>query len=381
MIVVKEVLNKTDFKNFIKFPYQLYRNVNYYVPKFFDNETYIFSPEKNTSYGFSEARLFLAYDGEKIVGRIATIINHRYNMEHNCKELRFSRFDVIDNLDVTRALFDIVKSIAIENELDTIIGEMGFNEFEHFGLLTDGYESYGLYNDIYNYPYYIKHLEVLGFVKDESWSIYRYSVPEVLDSRYDDITKFVFRKYNLKFAPVSELNKEELKDILFKSMMLRSKKYDYRYAFTNMTDKEMMDKTIQYIEFVQNIIIDINFVSAIVNNDNDVVAFSLAIPSLAKILAKINGLSTVNYKHLYSKGYLKSDSVDLFSIVVSNEYQNQGLSLILQNQILKACKNRDIKYINTSFDFDLCDNLKLDWNNLEFNKNKTFTSYKYKLGE
>ena len=176
MIYIKEVSTKKELKKFITFPNSLYRNKDEYVKPLLNDEINIFSPIKNDAFSYCESKQFLAYNDKKIVGRIATIINHRYNIEKKVKQIRFTRFDVIDDIEVTKALFDKVEEIAIDNNLEEIIGPVGFCDLDYLGLLTKGFDLKVYKNNHYNYEYYQKHLKTLGFIKDFNWNIYNINI-------------------------------------------------------------------------------------------------------------------------------------------------------------------------------------------------------------
>ena len=380
MITVKEVVTKNDYKQFVEFPNQLYRNCNYYLPNYISEEYNLFNPSKNLAYDYSECNLFLCVDGDKVLGRVATVINHRYNEEHNVNELRFFKFDVVDNLDVSTALVNKMKNLAIENGLDSIVGTMGFNQFNHYGLLTNGFDNYSIYDAQYNHEYYINHLLKLNFVKDHEWNSYQITIPNTLDKRVDDITSFILKKYDLKLVSVVNVKKnEQLPDLMAKSIFLRMKNYDYLYSFNTISDKELNAYSNKFKTIIQLNSFEMAYYFVITDKNDDVVAFILGIPSIAKLLGKQRFKIMPSLSTVYKKATTKSDSVDLIGIIVKKEYQNIGLSLILQNELFKLCKKYDVKYINTDFDFDLSDVIKKDYQSYDMKLIKTFSSFRFDL--
>ena len=103
-------------------------NCPYYVPQFYGDEYRLFFPEKNVHSEYSKSRFFLAYKGDEIVGRIAGIVVYPYIQKTGRKVMRFSRFDLIDDEEVARALFKAVEDFAREEGLDEIQGPMGCND-------------------------------------------------------------------------------------------------------------------------------------------------------------------------------------------------------------------------------------------------------------
>lgn len=376
MITIKEVANKYDFKDFTNFPYQLYKNCQYYIPNFVD-DNYLFDENRNSSYDYCECRLFLCVDGDKVLGRIATIINHRYNEEHDTKEIRFFKYSAIDSLEVTTLLMNQVKMVAKENDLTSIVGDMGFTQFNHYGVLADGFDSFSVYDAKYNYPYYVDHLKRLNFKEDSSWSCYKINVPKTLDNRMDSIRDVILKKYNLKFQSITTIKKNDnLADIISKSMALRMKNYDYFYSFNTISEEEIQILVNRFKTIIEFTNINTCYYFVVTDKNDDVVGFALGIPSLATFLGRQNMIISPSISSLYKKASSKAESIDLISIVVNKEYQNRGISLILKNELFKACVNNNIKYINTDFDFDLSKTIKEEFDDCEVKKVKTFTSFR-----
>ena len=130
-VIIREVISKKDLKKWIEFPNSLYKNNEYYVPFLASDEEETFSPTKNPAYDFCETKLFLAYKDNKPVGRIAGLINHAYNKKWGKNAIRFTRFDFIDDHEVSRALFDKVVAWGKENGLTEIMGPIGFTDMDH----------------------------------------------------------------------------------------------------------------------------------------------------------------------------------------------------------------------------------------------------------
>ena len=379
MITIREVSNKNDMKAFSSFPSQLYKNNPYYVPSFLD-DNFLFNPTRNPSYVYCECRLFICVDGDKVLGRVATIINHRYNEEHNVKELRYFKLTVVDSFEATTRLMNQVKKVAVENNLTSIVGEMGFTQLSHYGLLLEGFDDYAVYDSQFNFPYYIDHLKKLNFRLDKTWNSYRLTVPSTLDKRNDGFRDVILKRYNLKLSSITNMKKNpDLPEIISKSMSLRLKNFDYFYSFNSINEEEMDDLVNKFKMIIQFTNINSCYYYVITDKDDEVVGFVLGIPSLAKFLSKQKAVLSPSISRLYNKAYNKGDSIDLLSIVIKKEYQNLGIIRILKNELLKSCIESGVKYINTDLDFDLLDVVKDEFRDLDMKKLKTFGSYRFDL--
>ena len=132
-ITIKKVSSKKELKTFIRFNYELYKENPYSVPDLYDDMLNTFSPKKNAAFEFCEAEYFLAYKDNKVVGRIAGIINKRANETWNKKEVRFGWIDFLDDIEISRALLDAVAQWGKSKGMDTIQGPLGFTDFDAEG--------------------------------------------------------------------------------------------------------------------------------------------------------------------------------------------------------------------------------------------------------
>ena len=197
-ITIKKVSTQKELKTFIRFNYELYKDNPYSVPDLYDDMLNTFSPKKNAAFEFCEAVYFLAYKDDKVVGRIAGIINHRANETWQKKEVRFGWIDFLDDIDISRALLDAVAEWGKLKGMDTIQGPLGFTDFDAEGMLIEGFDQLSTMATIYNYPYYPQHMEKLGFEKDADWVEYKIYVPDAIPDKHKRISDLIQRKFNLK---------------------------------------------------------------------------------------------------------------------------------------------------------------------------------------
>lgn len=237
-MIVKEVRTKKERREFFKFPLKLYKGNPYAVPQLISDEDDEFNPEVNDAYSYAESKMFLCYDDSgKIAGRIAAIHNKAYNAKQNVKQLRFTRYDVIDDFAVTEALFEPVKAWAKELGMDEIVGPIGFSDLDKQGMLVEGFDRDDMYLTIYNYPYYVSHMEKLGMKKAADWVEYRIAVPTEPDERLYRIADMVkersgFEYYEIKsFKSVEKVIHRALKEIM-------NEVFAHLYGVVEITDRQ-----------------------------------------------------------------------------------------------------------------------------------------------
>jgi len=118
-IKIKRVKNYGDLKLFVKFPFGIYADHPHWTPTLVKEALETFTPGKNPAYQQAETRLFLAYNDQRIVGRIAGILSHAANDKYQTDNLRFGWFDTVEDLNLIVLiiyLFEQVLDIEFEEE-------------------------------------------------------------------------------------------------------------------------------------------------------------------------------------------------------------------------------------------------------------------------
>ena len=149
-ITIKTVKTKKDLGTFIDFHYDLYKGNPYDAPNLFSEEMNTLRRDKNAAFDFCESEYFLAYKGDRLVGRIAAIINHRANEKWKRNSVRFGWIDFIDDEAVSRALLKAVEDYGLQHGMDEIVGPLGFTDMDPEGMLTLGFDQLGTMPTIYN---------------------------------------------------------------------------------------------------------------------------------------------------------------------------------------------------------------------------------------
>ena len=195
-VTIKEVRTKKDLRAFVHFPNLLYKDNPYYVPQIESIDRNTLTPSRNHAFEVCEGKYWLAYDeGGAVVGRVAGIINHRYNEKTGEKICRFGWIDFIDDRCVSKALMDTVECYAKGKGMDIVNGPMGFLEFDAAGVLVESYDKLPTAYGKYNAPYYESHLTEMGYVKDADYVEYLIKVPEVIPERYARMAELVSIRY------------------------------------------------------------------------------------------------------------------------------------------------------------------------------------------
>lgn len=341
-ITVKKVRNRRDLRKFVHFPNELYKDNPYYVPQIESMDRDTLTPSKNHAFEVCEGQYWLAFDEKDcVVGRVAAIINRRYNEKVGEKICRFGWIDFIDDNGVSEALMHAVEGYAKEKGMDIVSGPTGFLEFDAAGVLVEGFDQLPTAYGKYNAPYYEKHLLALGYMKEIDFVEFRIIVPDVIPERYARMAKMVAEKYNLHQAPLSERNDiNPYLDGVFKCL---NAAYSNLHGFSELTPGQCEDLKKQ---FLTNINVD--YISIVLDSDNTVVGFGVALPSLSKAMQKAKGsLFPFGFVHLL-KALKHNDTIDLLLIAINEQYQSKGVNAMIFDKFAQGITKNGIKYIEST---------------------------------
>ena len=374
-VVVKRVSTKKDLKTFIRFNYELYKNNPYSVPDLYDDMLNTFNPKKNAAFEFCEAAYFLAYKENRVAGRVAAIINHRANETWAKKEVRFGWIDFIDDPEVSAALLSTVEKWGREKFMTTIVGPLGFTDMDGEGMLIEGFDQLGTMSTIYNYPYYSKHIERLGYEKEVDWVEYKLTVPDKLPEKFVKISELILQKYDLK---IKKLKRKEIKGKNYGQRIfdLINEAYAPLYGYSSMTQGQIDSYIKMYLP-----LIDLRMVSLVEDKHGELVAAGITMPSLSRALQKAKGrILPFGWFHLLKALFVKRPKVlDLLLIGVKPEYQGKGVNALLFYDLVPVYQQRGIQFCETNPELEANMKVQSQWNAFESVQHKRRRAYKKKL--
>ena len=360
-VIVKAVANKKDLTTFVEFANKLYKGNPYYIPTLAADDKDLFTPGKNAALEFCQNECYLAYKDNKVVGRVAAIINPVANQKFNTNTVRFGWFDFIDDREVSKALLDAVIKWGKARGCDYIEGPFGFADMDPEGMLVEGFDKLGTMITFYNHPYYMKHMEDMGYVKKADWLEYKVNIPEEIPEKYDRVAKLVMEKNNLRVRRYkrSEIAKCRVGEMFFD---LVNEAYSNLYGVTPLTDNQIKQYTAMYLR-----IMDLDLVTFVVDENDELVAFGATIPSMSRALQKSGGhYFPFGWFHLLKTMIFKdTDTVDFLLVAVRNKYKGKGLPAILFHDLAPKFKKYGFKYAETNPELEDNVGVRNLWNSID----------------
>lgn len=372
MVEIKKIEpTKSNLKKFTQFQIDLYEDNPWFVPPLISDDVGTLSPDKNPAFDFCESIYFMAYKDGKPVGRIAGIINRQVNEKTGGATARFGFIDFIDDEEVSKALIKSVEDWARQKGMKKIIGPMGFTDMDHEGMLVQGFQELGTMATIYNYDYYPRHLEKLGYEKEADWVEFLMEVPESIPEKYDRIANIVKQKYGLRVKKYKSPKKakEEIGRPLFD---LINEAYEELYEYSQLTDKQ-----IDYYIDIYLSLINFDLLTAIVDKDDNLVGIGISMPSLSRALQKSGGkLLPFGWWHLLRALKCKTDRVDLLLVAVKPEYQNKGVNALLFQDLIPYYIKYGFKYAESNLELETNNKVQGQWDYFKNRQHRRRRAYR-----
>lgn len=365
-VTIKTVTSRKELNTFVRFANKLYKGNKYYVPCMPFDDMNTLDKEKNGAFEFCKSEYYLAYKDGKVVGRVAAIINYKANEAWNTDQVRFGWFDFIDDIEVSAALLDAVVEFGRKNGMKQIVGPLGFTDFDPEGMLVEGFDRLSTMALIYNHPYYPEHMKKLGYAKETGWVEYRITIPEQMPEKHIKYADIIKERYKLKVRKLtkSQIRKENYGQKVFE---LVNQTYCVLYGYSLLSEKQID----QYVDLYLGIANPKMF-SFVENENGELIALGITIPSLSEALQKCNGeLFPFGWWHLLKAMYWKKpDTLDMLLIGVRPDYQSKGVNSLLFTDLFQTYKKMGFKYAETNANLETNAKVQAMWSPFEKEQHK-----------
>ncbi|MBF1420133.1 N-acetyltransferase [Hoylesella nanceiensis] len=375
-ITIKKVETKEDLKAFIEFHYDLYEGNEYDVPNLYSDEVNTLSKDKNAAFDFCVADYYLAIRDNKVVGRVAAIINNKANEKWNQKRVRFGWIDFIEDKEVLEALLKAVEDFGKAHGMNEIVGPLGFTDMDPEGMLTWGFDQLGTMPTIYNYDYYPRLLESLpGYEVDNKYVEYKLFVPDTVPEKYAKIAEMIQNRYNLR---IKKLTKKDIFEGGYgkKIFELINSTYKDLYGFSELSQKQIDQYINMYFPFA-----DLSLITLVedASADNKLVGIGITLPSLSEALQKCKKgrLFPFGWFHLLRAiKFHKTKIVDLLLIGVLPEYRMKGVNALIFADLIPRYQAYGFEWGETQVEMETNTNVQSQWETLNPVMHKRRNCYK-----
>ena len=374
MVEIKEVITRQDRKSFFKFPIDLYRDNEYFVPSLIADEMDTFNPACNPAFAYSESRLWIAVRNGKVVGRIGAILNKAANEKENSRQLRFTRYDFVDDPEVSRALFETVRAWAKELGMTEICGPLGFSNLDQQGMLIDGFDQMDMYITIYNSPYYQKHMEMLGFEKKWDWVERKIFCGKEVPERVARMGALCQERYGYRLKEFKSMR--EVKPYIREAMGIINTAFEKLHGIVPLSEKQM-DNFSKLVMLVGNP----EYCLMVTNPAEEIVAFGFMAPSVSPAIRLGHGrLGPLTIIRLLECLH-DHTHIDMYMIAVRPQDQMKGIESLILGEGMRRAIRHDCADFQTGPTQE--DNIKIQnvWKHWDHIIHRRRRCWKYTLGE
>lgn len=329
-ITVQEVKSKKELKEFIHLPAAIHQNHLNWVPPIYIDEWEFFNPKKNKSFQSCDTILLLAYQNNKVVGRIMGIIHHKYNEKHQENRARFAFFETWNDEDVATALIQSIENWARKKGMNQLIGPLAFSDKDPQGMLIEGFDEPAVIASNCNFPYQAELIDKNGYTKEVDLVVYQIKIPDPIPEFYQKIyERAVGLNHGLHVLEFT--SRRKVKPYIHPVLQLLNRTFTEIFGFIPFTEAEMDDFANRYL-----FLINPRFIKVVINNENEVVAFVIGMSHIGEGIQKAKGyLFPFGIFKIFAAGR-KSKQLNLLLGGIDPAYRGKGLDVLMGVKMLKS---------------------------------------------
>ncbi|MFN4880553.1 MAG: hypothetical protein ACK5AS_09750 [Bacteroidota bacterium] len=367
-ITIRECTGASDLKTFARLPYRIYRNNRYWIPPLLQDEIKSLSAAGNPAFAQCEAAFWLAERQGRPVGRIAAIINREYNKKTGEAMGRFSRFECEQDPEAATLLLQTAEAWLRSKGMIGVHGPLGFNNLDGQGLLVEGFDQLPSIASTYHLPYYQKLIEDNGYEKENDWVEFRLTIGEVPEKALK-LNESIKLRYKLKLITFSDT--KQLVPYAPKVFRLLNEAFAELPYVSPFSEEMITFYSNKYFKFLNP-----RFVKLIEDEQGNMVAFIVSVPSLSKAMQKANGsLFPFGWWHIL-QAFKKPEVADLFLTGIDPKMQGQGVPAVLITELQKTMLDNGVKYVETTGIFETNHKAITTWKNYEHIQHKRRRCYR-----
>jgi len=340
------VCSRSDLRKFIHLPAKIHRNHKNWIPPLYSDEWEFFNRKKNKAFSYSDVILLLAFKGDKVVGRVMGVINHKYNDLHHQKYARFNFLETWDDREVIELLLHHIEAWARIKGMQKLVGPLAFSDKDPQGYLIEGFDEPVVIASHCNYKYLVDHLVALGYKKDIDLVVYKINIPEQTPELYGKVAERA-RRNNPGIELLEFTRRRDLKPWIRPIFTLINDTFTQIYGFMPFTLEEMDDFANRYL-----LIMDPRLIKVVVNENRDPVAFVIGMPDISRGIKRSRG-------YLIPLGIVqilvasrRSRQLNLLLGAVHPNYQNRGLDTIMGSAMLDSARKQNLQFIDSHLEME-----------------------------
>lgn len=328
---------KRDVEQFSRFPFELYQNCSFWVPPLSSELKLVFDRKRFPFYRHSEADFFVAESEGQTLGRIAVLHHRNYSAYHGQETAFFYYFDVVEDLDAARGLFQAAFDWAKNRNIQTILGPKGFLRSSGLGALVEGFDHLPAVGIAYNYPYYDAFIKDSGFEKLTDYLSGYMAGSHQLPERVREVAEKVKERNHFWIKTFS--SKQEIKTWIPKVEEVHQQAFAHNPGFTPSTSEEF--------DLLANNIIQIAdpHLIKLIMKDDQVAGFMIIYANISTALQKSRGdIWPFGWLYLL-KAMRDPKAVDINGLGLLPAYQGLGCNALLYTEVENTLRAANVDQV------------------------------------
>lgn len=338
MIIPIDITKKKELKEFIQFPFQLYKNCPQWVPPLISSAYDDFNPEKHPFFQHAELQLFLAKKDQKTIGRIAVMDNKHFNDHVGDSTAFFGFFDAIEDCKISRALFDAAFIWSRDRGLTHMIGPRGLISTDNTGVLVDGFEHRAAMGLPYNYPYYDRLIKEAGFKKDTDHLSGYASGDQELPKRLHRIANKIRQRRGFEVIHFQSMKDKQVWIPKVRDVLLKAFGGSENYCPPTPAEMDIAAQNLTAIADPRLI--------KLIQKDGNLIGFIFAYHDITAGIQKARGrIWPIGWMHLLLERK-RTKWVNINGVGVLPAYQGMGVNAILYTEIKKSVEEFGFEHVD-----------------------------------
>ena len=264
-------------RNFIRLPWSIYADDPAWVPPLLVERREHLS-KRNPFFEHAKWRFWLAFRGERPVGRISAQVDQLHLQRYEDSTGFFGLLEAEDNEETFQVLMDTAEKWLINQGMRRILGPFNLSINQECGLLVEGFDSPPMVMMGHAPPYYGARLEENGYRKEKDLLAYTIDIDFELTKAMRTVIKRAARRVNIR-----SLRKERFREELEILQDIFEDAWSENWGFVPFTKAEFRHlgqhlKHLVHEDYVQ-----------IAEVDGSPDAMIVGVPNVNEVIKDLNG--------------------------------------------------------------------------------------------
>ena len=235
-------------------------------------------------------------------------------------------------------------------------------------VLCEGFDELNLFITIYNFPYYPKHLEELGFLKDVDWLEKKITWPTEVPEKLTRATEMIKKRYGYRLYKPKTV--KDVDTFVYKMFKVYNDAFIDLYGFLALPDN-VIDF---YVKQVRTIL-QMDWVWVVYDKEDEIAGFGAVMPSLGLANKKNNGKLFPFGVFRILRALKKYDTIDFYFIAVDPKHQNRGVTALIFEDGIKTGIKNGVKFAETGPELELNHQIQAVWRDFDYVDHKRRRCY------